>query len=192
MSLASGFADPVRDAQGRFRAVLDAMASPGRIVPMAGPQETPPGISPAVLSVLLSLADYTTPLWLGRDDPAISEYLSFHTGAPKAATPEKAMFVWVPADLRPIDISAFHPGDAEYPDRAATLLVEVASFEDSPSATLSGPGIESTISLTSPDLDATFWSAMQINNARYPLGVDVILASADAVVGVPRSISIEV
>lgn len=192
MSLNVGFADPVRDAQGGFRAVLDAMASPGRIVPIAGPEETPAGISPAVLSVLLTLADYTTPLWLGRDDPAISEYLSFHSGAPKAATPDKAVFAWVPIDLRPIDISAFHPGDAEYPDRAATLLVEVASFEDGLAVTLSGPGIEDTVSLSSSSLDAAFWTAMQVNNARYPLGVDVILASADMVVGLPRSISIEV
>ncbi len=35
LMLARGFADPVHDAQGVFRAVMDALARPGTIQPLA-------------------------------------------------------------------------------------------------------------------------------------------------------------
>ena len=188
----AGFKDPIADAQTCFRGVLDAMAHPGRIVPLDPPAEHPDGINAPALSVLLTLADYTTPIWMGREDPQIAAYLGFHSGAPLTPHADTATFAWLPAESRPIDLTMFHPGDAEYPDRAATVLIDISGFEDGPPVSLSGPGIENEIHLAAAGLDASFWAAMTANNASYPLGVDIILTGPAAIVAIPRSITIEV
>ena len=66
-TLSPGFADPVADAQSCFRAVLDAMARPGRICIRSGTMAAPPPLCAAAAAVLLTLVDHETPLWL---DPA--------------------------------------------------------------------------------------------------------------------------
>ena len=67
--LLEGFNDPVHGAQETFRAVLHAMPAPGQVVALPSPNERPDGISDAATVFLLTLADYTTPIWL---DPALA------------------------------------------------------------------------------------------------------------------------
>ena len=79
--LEAGFADPVRDAQRCFRAVLDAMARPGRIAHVSG--VTPPSpLDVATAAVALTLVDHETKLWLDPAAGAAREWLRFHCGAP--------------------------------------------------------------------------------------------------------------
>ena len=76
-----GFEDPVRDAQVTFRAVLDAMARPGRLHNVGQSLTAPAPLYRATAAVLLTLIDNETPLWL---DPAAStarDWLAFHCGA---------------------------------------------------------------------------------------------------------------
>ena len=57
--LEAGFADPVPDAQRCFRAVLDAMAHPGRVARVAGVSSA--GLlGTAAAAVLLTLVDHET------------------------------------------------------------------------------------------------------------------------------------
>ncbi len=190
--LLGGFPDPVDDAQRCFRALLDAMSQPGLVVPLAGPTTCPDGISPCAAAMLLTLADYATPVWFGTDAPVVREYIAFHSGAPRAQEPEKGMFAWLPAAAQPIDFGQFHEGDPEYPDRAATLIVEVDGFADGTPVRLTGPGIETHSELSAASLDVRFWQALKAKNAEYPLGVDVILTAVDAIAAIPRSTEIEV
>ena len=169
--LDGGFADAARDAAHAFRAALQAMARPGRIETITG--ATPPApCSPAAGALILTLCDTTTPLHLApsHDDEGLRGWITFHTGAPFVAA-EQAIFAlgsW--EAVQPV--SRFSIGSAEYPDRAATLIVEVARLERD-GATLTGPGIETQARLSLPET-----AAFRHNRRRFPLGFDTYLTAA--------------
>lgn len=189
--LSPGFVDPVLDAQGSFRAILDAMARPGtihrpaKLPPAAGP------LGPAAAAVCLTLMDLDTPVWLdGAAQPAAA-YLGFHCGSPVVADPAAASFAVI-ADARSVGpLDRFAIGEADYPDRSATLIVQVAALAASGGYRLSGPGIASQARLLVDGLDPAFAGQWQSNTARYPLGVDVIFAAADTVAALPRTTRLE-
>jgi alpha-D-ribose 1-methylphosphonate 5-triphosphate synthase subunit PhnH len=182
-----GFADPVRDAQACFRAVLDAMAHPGRIVraPVALPDRLPLGAAAA--SVALSLCDIDTPIWLDAASAAAAGYLAFHCGAPVAKTPADARFAFVAdADaLSPLD--GFALGTDEYPERSATLVIEVSGLADDYGVTLRGPGILGETRLGVSGLPDRFWTERAALAELFPRGLDVLFACGDALAALPRS-----
>lgn len=182
--LAGGFTDPATQSAEAFRALLEAMARPGRIFPIEGAVPPAP-LSPAAGAALLTLADTGTPVHLaGRYDCAdIRDWIRFHTGAPLVAA-DQAMFAlgtW--ADLQPLD--RFALGDTAYPDRSATLIVEREDLAPGPYR-LQGPGIETEASLNLPEA-----LAFQRNNSLYPLGFDVIFTSGNRIAALPRSTRVE-
>ncbi|SET88745.1 phosphonate C-P lyase system protein PhnH [Oceanicella actignis] len=182
--LEGGFANPSVDAAHAFRAALQALARPGRIERIASAQAPDP-VSPAAAGLLLTLCDAETPVHLAssHDSPALREWIAFHTGAPIVRRGE-AMFAlgrW--ADLVPLD--DFAQGAPEYPDRSATLIVELDHLAPE-GARLTGPGIETQAHLSLPEI-----AAFRANRARYPLGVDFFFTCEDRVAGLPRSTHVE-
>ncbi|MDG3042988.1 phosphonate C-P lyase system protein PhnH [Roseicyclus marinus] len=182
--LDGGFTDPARDAAHAFRAALQAMARPGRIETVAGVAPPAP-CSTAAAALILTLCDTTTPLYLApsHDTDSLRGWITFHSGAPFTG-PEHAMFAlgtW--AALQPV--TRFAPGTPEYPDRAATLIVEMAALAED-GATLSGPGIETISHLSLPEI-----AAFQANRRRFPLGFDTYLTCGDRLAGLPRSTRVE-
>lgn len=175
----AGFADPPADSAVAFREIMCAMARPGTSRTVATP--APNGLSPAAAAVLLVLADGTTPIWMSPvQTGGARDWLTFHTGAPIAATREEATFAigaW--GDLMPLD--AWPVGTPDYPDRSTTLIIEVPTL-DGPGTRLTGPGIEAETMLPLPDP-----TALAANAARYPLGVDLILTCGDRLAALPRS-----
>jgi alpha-D-ribose 1-methylphosphonate 5-triphosphate synthase subunit PhnH len=89
--LSPGFADAVGDAQSCFRLVLDAMAHPGRVHAVR-PMPAPAPLGDAAASVVLTLVDHETPVWLDPDAAAARAWIAFHTGAPIVEEPAQAMF----------------------------------------------------------------------------------------------------
>lgn len=178
--LSGGFADPPVEAARAFRAALDAMARPGRIERVAGVAPPTP-LSPAAGALLLTLCDADTPLHLaGRHDTeAARAWIRFHTGAPLVTAGEAAFALGSWGALSPVD--RFAVGTPEYPDRSATLIVEVDRLE-AVGTTLSGPGIRERAALSLPDP-----AAFRANAARFPLGWDAFLTSGERLAAVPRS-----
>lgn len=191
-SLLPGFDDPVEAAQQTFRAALDAMAHPGRIHAIDARSGQPAGLSPAMTALLLTLADADTPVWL---PPAISlsarAFLRFHCGCPLVDDLSRAAFVAVPAGHALPPLSACAQGDPAYPDRSATLLVEVQALGHGPRLTLRGPGIDTTQSLFATGLPDGFANAWRANHARFPLGVDLLLTSGARFCALPRTTHVE-
>lgn len=175
----AAFADPPADSARAFRAILGAMARPGTVHRVGAP--APEGLSSAAAAVLLVLADGTTPVWMAPSLPVAGrDWLVFHTGAPVTQARGAAVFAvgsWI--DIQPLE--DWPAGTPDYPDRSATLIVEVASLEG-PGARLTGPGIKTEATLPLPDA-----AALAVNAARYPLGFDVILTCGERLSALPRS-----
>jgi alpha-D-ribose 1-methylphosphonate 5-triphosphate synthase subunit PhnH len=188
-----GLVDPIVDGQRVLRAVLEAMARPGRVLAMAGPAESPIPLDPATTAVCLALIDLDTPLWLdaAAASPAVLEYLSFHCGAPLAAAPSAARFAVVvdPASMPPLD--AFEAGDDEEPERSAAVIVQVGGFQTGVGRRLRGPGIQGEAWLGVPGLPSAFWDRLRHNHMCFPRGVDVILSAGHQIAALPRSTRVD-
>ena len=191
-ALAAGFADQPHDSQHVFRAVLDAFAHPGRIVGIAAEVETPGPLSAAATAFVLTLVDRETPLWLAPefDNAEVRDYLRFHTGARIAADTSTAVFALVTAARQPM-LDGFAIGTDSYPDRSATLVIEVPSLRDGPTRTLRGPGIDVSATASIVGIADSFWAEWAANRALFPCGVDVVFAAGTELLALPRSIAVE-
>lgn len=185
-----GFADPVHEAQLTFRAVLDAMARPTR--PVEVPTVAGPGsLTVAGAAVLLTLCDDATPLWLddglrgGQDE--VEAWLAFHTGAPVVARPSQAAFVVISRPSALPELSTFADGTDEAPHTSATIIVLDPQGEQSRRYLADGPGFEVPSVWIAPDLGKQFEEQWAGNRARFPRGVDLIIAGHSTVVGLPRT-----
>lgn len=181
--LSGGFADAPRDSARAFRTILDALSRPGTIHTLT--TATPPApLSRAAGTLALTLLDGTTPVHLAgpHDTPEIRAWLTFHTGAPFVAATEAAFAFGTWDAILPLD--RFAIGTPEYPDRAATLVIETATLSTD-GATLSGPGIRGTARLTLPATEPFI-----ANRTRFPLGFDAFLTCGDRIAGLPRSTNV--
>lgn len=184
-ALLGGFTEtPLQSAQA-FRAALEALSRPGRIETVTG--ATPPApLSVAAGVLVLTLCDPTTPVHLAgaHDCAALRDWITFHTGAPLvgAAAAQFAIGTW--AALAPVN--RFAAGQPDYPDRSATLIVEMEHLTPH-GARLSGPGIKTIAHLSLPET-----AAFAANRALFPLGFDTFLTSGACLAGLPRSTRVEV
>ncbi len=191
MQLACGFADPVHDAQQVFRTVLEAMAHPGRVLPLAGRFGGLDGLAaevPAPLAAaLLALADFETPVWLA---PAavdgLAALLRFHCGTPIVAEPQQASFAVAAGGALPA-LDALPWGSPEYPDRGATLMIAVESLTGGSPRRLTGPGIAAPLAFAPRGLPPRFWEERRLMQADFPRGVDCLLFDRERVAALPRT-----
>ncbi|SOC03371.1 phosphonate C-P lyase system protein PhnH [Rhodobacter maris] len=181
--LSGGFADAPVQAARAFRAALEAMARPGRMQRLAG--ATPPApLSVAAGTLLLTLVDDTTPLYLapGHQGAALRDWIAFHCAAPLCA-PEEAVFALGRWEGLPLE--RFRLGTPEYPDRSVTLIVEPPALAPQ-NAQLSGPGIATVQAAQLPET-----AAFEANRARFPLGFDAFFCAGDQAFALPRSTRVE-
>jgi alpha-D-ribose 1-methylphosphonate 5-triphosphate synthase subunit PhnH len=190
---APGFADPTRDAQRAFRAILDALAHPARPYPVYGPAEPPGALGRGLAAVALTLFDEDSPVWLGGAlgrDAETAAWLAFHTGAGRVGDPAAASFVIAGPDALP-PLASLALGTDEAPHRSATVVLDVrARAVPGPGParfTARGPGIDGTATLTAPWAADGFIDAWERNAGLFPRGVDLLLVDAGSVAALPRT-----
>jgi alpha-D-ribose 1-methylphosphonate 5-triphosphate synthase subunit PhnH len=191
--LAPGLADPSHDAQQIFRAILDAASHPGCIVALPAAPAGPGRLSPAAAAWLLTLADRDTPVWLGEgfDHPEVRDFLRFHAGSPIVGGRGEAAFGVLAADT-PQPFDAFNLGSDAYPDRSATLVIEVPSLRGGPRRRWHGPGIDGSATVGIAGLPEDFWTEWAANHGLFPCGVDLVFVAGTELCALPRSIAVEV
>jgi alpha-D-ribose 1-methylphosphonate 5-triphosphate synthase subunit PhnH len=187
--IAPGLADPPHDAQRLFRGVLEGFSHPGRIVTLPQPPAGVGPLSAAATALVLTLVDRDTPLWLAPsfDVAAVRDFVRFHTGAPIVAREAEALFALVTPERAPL-LDGFAIGTDPYPDRSATLIVELPSLSTGPERFLRGPGIQDRATSRLSGLPDSFWSEWKANNALFPCGVDVVFTAGAELLALPRSI----
>ena len=191
MTMLAGLTDPTLDSQRIFRSLLEAMAHPGRIVDVAVELQAPSPLHPAAAAACLTMLDFDTPLWLDEAAarPDAVEWLRFHSGAPIVSRPQAARFALI-ADPQGMP-DTFDSGTAEYPERSATLIVQVQSLLGGTGRRLRGPGIADEARLEVAGVPDAFWTWMAANHALFPCGVDVVLSAGRVIAALPRTTKVE-
>lgn len=190
--LAADFDDYGSDANAVFRACLDAMARPGLIKTLE-PQLSPPApLYPATAAVLLTLADFETRVWLDQplaNHADVSAFLTFHTGAQLTSDLAEATFAVI-SDVPAMPLlSDFAQGTPEYPDRSATVLIQISELADS-GLRLRGPGIETEGRLAVTPSPHALAEQLRHNRSAFPCGVDLIFATDTKIAALPRSVHV--
>ncbi|CAN7321223.1 phosphonate C-P lyase system protein PhnH [Pararhizobium sp. LjRoot255] len=186
---AGAFTDPVFQSQAVFRALMDAMARPGTITPLGASATPPAPLGSGAAAIALTLCDDGTPAWLSLAlaNSSVPAWLSFHTGTPLTDVKPEARFVFVEAGGIVPGFDQFALGTQEYPDRSATLVLEIAALEGGAGFTATGPGINGEAVLSPiglPDIFLTLWAE---NRALFPRGVDLILVAGTDILCLPRT-----
>ena len=191
-SLTGGFAQPVYDSQAVFRLMMDGMARPGTVKTVTTDVGAPAPLGLAAGAIALALCDHDTPVWLSAalQKSAVPGWVSFHSGAPITREKAEARFAFIEAGTALPSFGLFASGTQEYPDRSATLVIEVAAFDDGKALTLSGPGIAATRDMRVKGLPDGFTGQWTMNRALFPRGVDVVLTAGDRFLCLPRTVLI--
>lgn len=193
-TIRGGLSDPVFEAQAVFRQIMNALARPGSAGAIGAFATPPEPLSPCVGAIAATLFDGDTKIWLdprlsGRDD--VVGWLTFHTAAPIVEQPLDAQFALVSSGAVLPSLESFSQGAQDYPDRSTTVILQVDRLDGDASLTLSGPGIKGRTIITPGGLPQHFCEQWAGNRSRFPRGVDMILAAADGVIGLPRTTHIQ-
>jgi len=190
MMAAALVSDNVTENQAAFRALMDAMARPGEIRELAS-IDAPAPLAAATAAIIRSLADYETPVWLDSAlaQPAVTDWIRFQTGAAVVTDSGQAAFALVGNSADLPDFAAFSPGSEDYPDRSATLIVQVERFSGRVFS-LAGPGIRTEWTLAAEPLPEDFAGRWSANQALFPRGIDLLLVAGDHVAALPRTVRV--
>ncbi|MCL9775251.1 phosphonate C-P lyase system protein PhnH [Vibrio methylphosphonaticus] len=198
-TITPAFQDAVHDSQHCFRQLLKALSEPGKHVTLDKSHGFGE-MQAAATQVLLSLADNATPVWLSPtllQDKAVLDNVRFHSGAPIVTEQIAADFaVIAKGDLLPLGSEwlGFNQGNEEYPDQAATVIVELDSLTSGQRISLSGPGIETRCDAFIGNVPSEFLTFLTSRQelTDFPLGIDLILVHQQDVLCLPRTTHVEV
>lgn len=190
--LVKNFENPVHTSQLVFRNILSALSEPGvwQTVPKC---ETLPEFEPSTMSVLFTLLDADTTLWLPKvkQTEAVQTNLTFHCGCKITSKQEEAQFaIYDLEEFLNDDNIALSMGNDRYPDLSATIILQIPESQSLTSVIWRGPGIKNFRECALP-LPNEFWDKRQKLIA-FPRGIDFILTQGDRVMGLPRSTRIMV
>ncbi|WP_017667328.1 phosphonate C-P lyase system protein PhnH [Sandarakinorhabdus sp. AAP62] len=187
--LLPGFADPTRESQAAFRAIMNATARPGLVADLAAAPTPPAGLNRAAGAAALTLVDQDTPLWLdpGLHGSAAETWLRFHCSCPLVTAQVDANFAIIDAGSDMPALAEFNQGDARYPDQAATLIIMLPALAGGPTLELRGPGIADVTRIAPQGLSPGFWAERAELVAHFQYGIDLKLCAGDQLVSIPRT-----
>jgi alpha-D-ribose 1-methylphosphonate 5-triphosphate synthase subunit PhnH len=184
-----GFSDAVFNSQEVFRALMDAMASPGRVIEIGNLAAAPSPISSVAASVVATLFDHDATVWCDKSitsSAAAIGWLKFHTGLELTSNPSNAQFALIGDHETMPSLESFAKGTSEYPDRSSTIILQIDGF-NGPELTLSGPGIKDTQVFAPSQLPKMFLDQWAANRGAFPRGIDLIFAGKGALAALPRT-----
>ena len=182
MTLQPAFTLAVQDAQQSFRRLLKAMSEPGVIVSLHQLSQGWLPLNLASTSVLLTLADNDTPVWLSGAllNDIASQNLRFHTNAPLADE-----------QISHEQLNALSEGSAVAPETSATLILQVSSLSGGRMLRLTGAGIADE-RMVAPQLPECIIHELTERPHPFPLGIDLILTCGERLLAIPRTTHVEV
>lgn len=191
LDMLPGFVDPVAAAQTVFRALMDALSRPGRIVSLPALAQAPRELEPAAGAIGLGMLDGDTTLWLPRDCAAATAWLRFHTGCRIVRSVADADFVFVPRGGEVPELSQLRLGSDEAPHGSAMLIVAVTGLEAGQGARLSGPGIAGEAQLSIAGAPEGLLARRDEMVAAFPRGFDLVLCCGHHIAALPRTTRME-
>lgn len=185
-----GFSDAVLNSQEVFRALMDAMANPGRVFPVRDLVNAPAPLTPVMAAIAATLFDHDATVWCDKPISGAQNavgWLKFHTGLELTSNPSDAQFALVhDVDTMP-SFEAFAKGTLEYPDRSTTIILQVDGFDGAEVLSLEGPGIEHTTAFPPNRLPKVFIDQWTANRRFFPRGIDLVFAGKGALAALPRT-----
>lgn len=169
-------ADEARD-NAVFDAILQGLARPGRLNPLPEP-----GLLPIGLALIDRECCFMT------DDPVLAAALGRTGAAPGPLAEADHVFLALDTADAITRLDRIRTGDALYPDDGGTLVAP-AVFGTGREKILSGPGIETTVSIRLDGIHPRFWTLRE-RLCAYPLGFETLLVDGDRVMALPRSTTV--
>lgn len=193
MTLETAFTLPVQDAQHSFRRLLKAMSEPGVIVALHQLKHGWQPLNVATTSVLLTLADNDTPVWLSNalHNDIVSQSLRFHTNAPLVEQPQQATFAVASDSISAEQLNVLSAGTVVAPETGVTLVVQLASLSGGRMLRLTGAGIAEE-RMIAPQLPECIIEELTERPHPFPLGIDLILTCGERLLAIPRTTHVEV
>lgn len=192
MTLQPAFTLAVQDAQQSFRRLLKAMSEPG-VTSRCISSLRHAAAELATTSVLLTLADNDTPVWLSGalSNDIASQNLRFHTNAPLVEQPRQAVFAVADEQISHEQLNALSEGSAVAPETSATLILQVSSLSGGRMLRLTGAGIAEE-RMVAPQLPECIIHELTERPHPFPLGIDLILTCGERLLAIPRTTHVEV
>jgi len=189
---AQAFTDEAIQSAVSFRTFLDAMSRPGTVHNIPVDPEGPRQLKIGSALALLTLCDHESPIWLceSLNIDEVQEFIRFNCSSPITTKKADAMFAVFDGMPDFNGLNEFSIGTADYPDRSLTMVIQVDTLSEDLGVALKGPGIKSVNYLKVEGVNDEFWIWWRTNNSRFPLGIDVILASDNAIAALPRTVQV--
>lgn len=190
MTLQTAFILPEQDAQHRFRRLLKAMSEPGVIVSMHQQKHGWQPLNLATTSVLLTLADRHTAVWLAPplDNDIVRQNVRFHTRAPLTVAPQQAAFAIANNTLRAEQLMTL---TTDAPATGITLIVQLPGLSGGRMLRLTGASIAGE-RMIAPQLPECLIHTLTERSYPLPAGVDLLLTCGERLLAIPHTTHVEV
>lgn len=166
---------PARQQQV-FRRLMTAFSYPGLVQPLEGAE------GDALRLILATLVDGACTLSNPHQLLAVDDLRRLGS---RLCSTETADFIVAPG--RQVMDGTPRLGSLENPEQGATVVLAVSALGTGASVSLQGPGINGEQLLHVGGVDPAWWTLRAEWNAHFPMGVDFILVSDNAIAALPRT-----